>query len=132
VCAAGCPVDERRGSGRAVGPRTRAGFLRETNPFHRVRRVFVRGIFLRRTTRSLFSRRGFLRHERTWLPAEGPVHVQSRGSSPWRFEAKEKAESAVAMDPDQREWAERCLRDFESIRKGITRGEVAGRFALDG
>ena len=65
-------------------------------------------------------------------PPKDRSKYKDRSSSPWRFEAAEKAESAVAMDPDQREWAERCLRDFEFIRKGITRGEVAGRFAVDG
>jgi hypothetical protein len=61
-----------------------------------------------------------------------PSTYKDRDSIPWRFEAKEKAESAVATDSDHREWAERCLRDFESIRKGMTRGEVASRFAMDG
>lgn len=35
-------------------------------------------------------------------------------------------------DKNQTQWAESCLKDFESIKTGMTRGEVEAKLAMDG
>jgi len=35
-------------------------------------------------------------------------------------------------DTDRASWVEKCLKDFESIRVGVTRGEIEGKLRRDG
>ena|ERR1019366_8657870 len=35
-------------------------------------------------------------------------------------------------DTDRAKWVEKCLRDFESIKTGMTRGEIEGKLSTDG
>jgi hypothetical protein len=46
--------------------------------------------------------------------------------------------SATSRPPEEKagrpnvRWVEKCLQDFESIKPGMTRGEIENRFPLDG
>jgi len=36
------------------------------------------------------------------------------------------------LDTDRANWVEKCLKDFESIKVGMTRGEIEGKLSKDG
>ncbi len=53
----------------------------------------------------------------------------------WAFIALLRAQAPpprVQSNENHREWVESCLKDFESIKPGMTRGQVESKLVMDG
>ena len=69
----------------------------------------------------------------TYLPPKGILIVTNLYWTTPRMEQKgEGKKSADNQSHPHAEWVEQCLKDFESLKPGMTRGEVDRKFHLDG
>ncbi len=57
--------------------------------------------------------------------------VFARSSSALRLQRMSR-QSLRPKDPKKAEWVQACLRDFESIKAGMTREQVEKKFPMDG